>query len=239
MLARLIMCVAASFGVLAAGASTARAEEPDCRFFKVGADALNVFKEPRGASDFIARLAKNDIVCVGRNLQAGGVDWVYIVYQLAKQNRKNAMAGWAIMRSLQPATPEEIAAVRGAPAPQPFSTADGPAPAPAPIPAPAPAPAPAGDVVRFSEPITSGPLPVNGHSLEELIKGVPLFPPIEGLDEGVWKKPCGACHKWDRKTLCAQGAVYAKDPKAEMRVPHPYGGPEKVAIAKWFRGGCQ
>lgn len=227
-LARFIICVAASFGVLAAsaGVSIAQAQEPDCRFFKVAADALNVFKEPRGASDFIARLAKNDIVCVARDQQVGSLDWAFIVYKLEKQNQRKAMAGWAIMRSLQPATPAELAAVRGSPEPAPPPVAAG-------------TPAPAGDVVRFSEPITFGPPPVYGHSLEQLIAGVPMFPPIEGLEESVWKKTCSNCHQWDRKTLCAQGAVYAKNPKAELRIPHPYGGAEKIAMMKWFQGGCQ
>lgn len=226
MLTQFIIRLATSFGVLVAiaGASTAQAQEPDCRFFKVAADALNVFKEPRGASNFIARLVKSDIVCVARDRQVADLDWAYIVYKLEKQNQRKAMEGWAIMRSLAPATPAELAAVRDAPAQPP--------PAPA-------APAPAGGVVRFSQPIMFGPPPIYGHSLEDLIAGVPMFPPIEGLDESVWKKTCNNCHKWDRKTLCAQGAVYAKDPKAEMRISHPYGGPEKIAIAKWFQGGCQ
>ena len=127
------------------------------------------------------------------------------------------------MRSLQPATAAELAAVDGSPEP-------------------APAPetrAPAGDVVRFSEPITFGPYPVNGHSLEELIAGLPMFPPIEGLEERIWKKTCNNCHQWDRKTLCVQAEVYVKNPKAALRIPHPYGGAEKVAMMKWAEGGCQ
>lgn len=237
MLARSIICVLVS----AAGVSAAPAQEPDCRFFKVAAGALNIFKEPRGTSDFIDRLVKGDIVCVTRDQQVGDLDWAYVVYKLVKQSQRKPMGGWGIKRSLQPATPTEVAAFRGAPAPAPH-----PAPAPPPTPAPAPAPpptaeapAPSADTVEFSKPILFGPPPVYGQSLEQLIHGVPMFPPIEGLDENVWKKPCNACHQWDRKSLCAQGAVYAKDPKAELRIPHPYGGPEKIAITKWFKGGCQ
>ena len=76
-------------------------------------------------------------------------------------------------------------------------------------------------------------------SLEQLVQGVPLFPPIEGLDESIWKKNCNACHKWDRRTLCEQGATYIKDPKMALRGSHPYGGPEKVAIMQWAKTGCQ
>ena len=227
MLARLILRLAISCGVLvaAAGISAAQPQEPTCRFFKVADGALNIFKEPRGASDFVARLAKDDIVCVTRDQQVGELAWAYVAYKLAKHNQRTSLEGWGITRALQPATPAEVAALRAAPDPAPFSTAEGPAPAQ--------------DVVRFSEPITFGPLPVNGHSLEQLIEGIPLFPPIEGLEDSVWKKPCSACHKWDRKTLCAQGAIYAKDPKTEMRTPHPYGGAEKIAMMKWAQGGCQ
>jgi hypothetical protein len=66
-----------------------------------------------------------------------------------------------------------------------------------------------------------------------------MFPPIEGLPEAVWKKTCNNCHQWDRDTLCAQANVYVKDPKAALRIPHPFGGPEKVAMMKWAQGGCK
>jgi hypothetical protein len=93
--------------------------------------------------------------------------------------------------------------------------------------------------VRFTEPLTSGPFPVNGRSLEQLVQGVPLFPPFEGLDEATWKKPCGSCHKWDRMSLCEQGATYVKNPRSALRGSHPYGGPEKIAIMQWAKTGCQ
>jgi hypothetical protein len=112
-------------------------------------------------------------------------------------------------------------------------------PATAPPPPAAAAPDSAEEVVRFDQPLKTGPPPVNGRSLEQLVQGVPLFPPIEGLDESIWKKNCSACHKWDRRTLCEQGATYLKDPKMALRGSHPYGGPEKVAIMQWAKTGCQ
>ena len=93
--------------------------------------------------------------------------------------------------------------------------------------------------MRFTEPLTSSPFPVNGRSLETLVQGVPLFPPFEGLDEATWKKPCSACHKWDRMSLCEQGATYVKNPRSALRGSHPYGGPEKIAIMQWAKTGCQ
>jgi hypothetical protein len=224
-LVRLAICIAASFGVLAAaaGLSTARAQEPDCRFFKIATDTLNLFKEPRGASEFVIRLDKNDIVCIGREQKVGDLVWAYIVYKLEKQNQRKAIEGWGIMRALEPATPAELAAARG----------------PLERPPPPAVPVPAQDVVRFSEPIPFGPFPVNGHSLEELIAGLPTFPPFEGMEESLWKKRCSSCHQWDRQSLCAQAATYVKNPKAALRIPHPYGGPEKTAMMKWAQGGCQ
>jgi hypothetical protein len=97
----------------------------------------------------------------------------------------------------------------------------------------------AGQAIRFTDPLTSIPYPMNGHSLAELIKGTPLFPPIEGLEESVWKKQCTSCHQWTQKTLCEQANTYNNNPKAALRVPHPYGGPEKVAMMHWAKTGCQ
>jgi hypothetical protein len=104
---------------------------------------------------------------------------------------------------------------------------------------PSPPPVTTDDIVRFDVPLTTGPMPINGHSLAELIHGTPLFPPIQGLEESVWKKQCTSCHQWTQKTLCDQAAVYVKNPKAALRVPHPYGGPEKVAMIQWAKTGCQ
>src|SRR5262249_23129270 len=92
---------------------------------------------------------------------------------------------------------------------------------------------------RFGAPIASGPYPVNGHSIEELSQGTPLFPPFEGIPEPVWKKPCSSCHKWDRRTLCEQGQTYVKNPAFTLRHPHPYGGPFKNALRQWAKAGCQ
>jgi hypothetical protein len=106
--------------------------------------------------------------------------------------------------------------------------------------APASPSVPTNDVpVRFKEVLTSGPMPVNGHSLEQLIAGIPIFPPIDGLEESVWKKQCNSCHNWNQKTLCEQAMTYVKNPKSALRVSHPYGGPEKVAMMQWAKTGCQ
>jgi hypothetical protein len=260
MSARLPVLLAGIFGILAAAGilafwlahrasavandegreATVRAADGSCGYFKVLADTLSVFKEARSASQFIVMLNRNDIVCVAREQQVGDLVWAFVAYKLEKQNQPKVMEGWGIKRSLQPATTADLAALGPTPASAPPPAAPPPAAAPpAAAPPSAVAPAPVDDIVRFSQPLTTGPFPVSGHSLEELIAGTPMFPPIKGLDESVWKKACSNCHKWDRQTLCTQAGVYVKDPKAALRTPHPYGGAEKMAMMKWAEGGCQ
>jgi len=95
-------------------------------------------------------------------------------------------------------------------------------------------------VIRFDEPLTTGPAPINGKSIKELVKGQPLFSPIEGLNDKVWKdKHCYDCHKWDKVTLCDQGGVYARnEPDHMLRKQHPYGGAFKLALRNWSLSGC-
>ncbi len=93
--------------------------------------------------------------------------------------------------------------------------------------------------MTFTGKITEGPTPVNGSSLEQLIAGVPEFPPIDGLPDEVWRKTCNNCHQWNQQSLCVQAKIYAKDPKMALRKQHPFGGPEKVAMMKWAEGGCR
>lgn len=95
------------------------------------------------------------------------------------------------------------------------------------------------DVVTFDKPLSFGPFPVNGKSIKQLADGVPLFAPVEGQNEPVWKKNCSNCHKWDRQSLCDQGATYVANPQNVLRVQHPYGGPFKVALLRWAKSGCR
>jgi hypothetical protein len=80
---------------------------------------------------------------------------------------------------------------------------------------------------------------VNGHSIAEMIQSTPLFSPIEGVDESIWKKECKNCHQWNKDRMCQQGATYVKDPKNVLRVPHPFGGALKIALMRWAKSGCQ
>jgi hypothetical protein len=264
---RSIVRIAILFGVLAViGGSRAQAQGVDCHYFKVIAERTSTFDQPRADAGFIDALNRNDIVCVAGDQMVGDRVWALIAYKLLTQNQHKSIEGWAIKNSLQPATKAEIAALpsslEAAPppparsamptapppsfAPPPVAAAPPPVMAPPPIAAAPPiqaAPpvaAPPGEViVRFSQPIPSGGFPVEGHSLEELIRAVPTFPPIEGLPDEVWQKSCDSCHNWNRQTLCQQAMTYAQDAKMAMRKPHPFGGPEKLAMRNWAQHGCQ
>src|SRR4030081_3635373 len=212
---QVVLCVAAVVWT-----QCAAAQEAPCQLYKVRSSTLNISKEPRGDAVYIDMLGNADLVCVTREQKVGERIWGFVDHKLLKPDQRKPVAGWANLALLQSLSAAEVAALRGTPAPPPAA-------------------APPEEVVLFTEPLTSGPFPVNGRSLEQLVQGVPLFPPFEGLDEATWKKPCSACHKWDRMSLCEQGATYVKNPRSALRGSHPYGGPEKIAIMQWAKTGCQ
>ena len=95
--------------------------------------------------------------------------------------------------------------------------------------------------VTFAAPLTARSPEVMGKSIEELIKGSPLYPPIEGLPESFWKaQDCSNCHEWNPANLCEQANFYLSDAgAANLTKQHPYGGTFKLNLAQWARGGCQ
>lgn len=215
-------------------ANMSDAQEPACRFFKIQSDNVNISKEPRGDSTYVDVLDSGEIVCVTRDQKTDGRDWSFIRHKLVKPpGTRKPVNGWANARLMQPASAAELAAALGSAAPA--------APAPtAQAPAATPPAAGAQRVVRFSDPIPFGPVSVAGKTLEQLAAAdVPLFPPIDGLPEALWKKPCAACHVWTKETLCNQGAQYVKEPALAFRNQHPYGGPMKVTLLEWAKQGCQ
>jgi hypothetical protein len=100
-----------------------------------------------------------------------------------------------------------------------------------------PEPAP----VAFSVPLVEGSPAIIGKTLEELIAGLPLFPPVEGLPEQFWKEQeCKDCHAWEQANLCDQANTYLSDAGAENLVkPHPYGGAFKLTLRNWAIDGCE
>ena len=213
-------------------------QQPTCQYYQVNAPSLNVFSQPRADSSFVGALAKSDFVCViGEQAVQGDRSWLHITAKLAPQSQRTAMDGWAIKSGLQLAGSSDVTALN---APAPPAAAPKPQPAPAPAAANTPPPDIFGhSVITFTGKITEGPTPVNGSSLAQLITGTPIYPPIDGLPDAAWKKTCNNCHQWNQQSLCVQAKLYAKDPKMTMRIQHPYGGPEKIAMMKWAQGGCQ
>ena len=243
----------------------AQAQAPSCKLYKVQANSANVSKEPRADAVFIDLLDKGEIVCVSREQKTAGSDWAYIPYKLPTPGEHAPVEGWVAMAQLQQVSAGESGASNGeAPgvAPAPSKTLSQPSspnatsrhkdvsdskansrttPAAEPRPSTA-SPQTAGsqeDILQYSRPIPFGAYPVMGKSIEELARGVPLFPPLEGLDEKEWKKPCSSCHQWTRDSLCMQANSYAKNPRSTLRHPHPYGGVYKSALMQWAKTGCK
>lgn len=116
------------------------------------------------------------------------------------------------------------------------------APASAPeLPVAALAPLDLPNSVAFSVPLSTGGPGIEGLSLEQLAKGSPLFPPIEGIPEALWKgQQCSNCHKWTRDALCAQGKTYLDAVTTRALVKeHPYGGMFKQILKVWAEADCQ
>ncbi len=92
----------------------------------------------------------------------------------------------------------------------------------------------------FTDPITEGEAHIVGKSLAELIEGSPLYPPIEGLPDEVWKgKHCNDCHQWTQKDLCVQSTFYAENDESFIsRKEHPYGDTFKLNLRLWAKAGC-
>ena len=227
--------------MVAAISDPAHAQQPACQYYQVAAPTLNVFAKPNGDASFVGTLAKNDFVCViGEQDVTGDRTWSHIAAKITIPNKRTAMDGWAIKSALQPASASDVTALSAPPpvaaqSPPPAATP----PAPASASSASAATASSQDTVTFNGTIKEGPTPINGSSLAQLIQSVPDFPPIEGLPEDAWKKTCNNCHQWNQQSLCVQAKLYVNDPKMMLRIQHPFGGPEKVAMMKWAQGGCK
>ena len=94
--------------------------------------------------------------------------------------------------------------------------------------------------VSFSAPLVVGSADIVGRSIEELVQGSPLYPPIEGLPESIWKdQSCSNCHQWTKEALCDQSQVYiGANAERSLQKQHPYGGSFKQNLRVWADGGC-
>ncbi len=95
--------------------------------------------------------------------------------------------------------------------------------------------------IAFNRPLTEGGDAVRGKSLEELIQGSPLFPPIEGLPDEVWKgKHCSDCHQWRPPDAVRPGQFLLNNqvPDAFGAI-HPLGGQFRQVLKAWAAQGCK
>lgn len=107
---------------------------------------------------------------------------------------------------------------------------------------PEPAPPPAGlpETIAFTDPIGAGAPEIATRSIAQLIEGSPIYPPIEGLPDAVWKeKTCSSCHQWQQANLCDQAQTYVADRTRALSKQHPYGGAFKEVLRVWAEGGCR
>lgn len=95
--------------------------------------------------------------------------------------------------------------------------------------------------IFFDQPLREGGDNVRGKAIAKLIEGSPLFPPIEGLPDEVWKgKHCANCHEWTQKALCDQGNFYVKNEVDDgFGAIHPYGGQFRQVLKAWAGQGCR
>jgi len=231
--------VAALCLALAFGAAPAWAQGADCDTYKVNTSLLNISRDA-GGDIYKDALFDGDTVCVAKQQNVNGVAWAYISQKVEANNSRTLVDGWTRMEYLQKAGPGQAAAAPpAAPAAPPAPSASPSQPAPAPTAAMPGPPIRPEDMLRFDQPIPFGPYPVNGHSIAEMIQSKPMFSPIEGVDETVWKKECTNCHQWNKDRLCEQAKTYVQAPKNVLRVPHPFGGVLKIALMRWAKSGCQ
>lgn len=95
--------------------------------------------------------------------------------------------------------------------------------------------------VFFDQPLINGAPEIVGKTIMEVTTLSPIFPPIEGLPEEMWKdQSCANCHQWDRTALCDQAKTYLKaSAERSLAKQHPLGGSFKNNLRVWAEGGCQ
>ena len=95
--------------------------------------------------------------------------------------------------------------------------------------------------VTFTSPLVGEIASISGLTLAEAVTRAPVFPPIEGLPENLWKEQsCSNCHQWTRERLCTQGNTYLSlNMQRSLGKQHPFGGAFKRALKNWAAGGCK
>ncbi len=96
-------------------------------------------------------------------------------------------------------------------------------------------------VVLFDVPIAQGIPEIVGKTIMQVTELSPIFPPIEGLPEPLWKtEKCSSCHQWTRHDLCEQAKFYlTQNTSRSTSQSHPFGGSFKRNLKHWAGGGCK
>ena len=95
--------------------------------------------------------------------------------------------------------------------------------------------------VRWGAPLIGGVPEIRGKTIEEVFtENSPLFPPLEGLPEEIWKgQTCTNCHEWTRERICEQATNYLNPDFADnLAKEHPLGGTFKANLKLWAEDGC-
>jgi hypothetical protein len=224
---RLALCL--SMAVMAAAVLSGGREpaaQAACRPYKVNVPILQVRKDPKTAGVYVGALTSAETACV-TNAPLVGPNG-FVLHKTAAGGPPIPVGGWAnlnFMSPLENAAPQDSGAMTSA------TTQE----------------EPDGDttlqsaqaILRFDQPIPYGATQVRGKTIKELAEGTPLFPPIEGLPDEVWQKPCTSCHKWTSQALCEQGKSYIPRAAEVFRHTHPYGGAYKLSLMRWAATGCK
>ncbi|PRY72474.1 caspase family protein [Marivita geojedonensis] len=96
-------------------------------------------------------------------------------------------------------------------------------------------------VIEYDTPLALPGTVLDGVALSNITGLSPLFPPIEGLPEELWKNAtCASCHEWNKERLCEQSNVYLTlSGQKNLEKPHPFNGALKRNLRQWAAGGCQ
>lgn len=95
--------------------------------------------------------------------------------------------------------------------------------------------------LTFNTPFPTGGAPIQGLSIAEIVQLAPMFPPIEGIPEELWKdQTCSNCHEWTQAALCSQGTTYTKNNNVRaLSKAHPFGGVFKQGLRDWAAAKCK
>ncbi len=218
MIRRVVLCLALLSG-------PAAAQEPACTFYKVDTSFLNVSKDV-GGHIYTDVLYDGEIACVSRQDKAHGEDWGFISYKLEGSSGRKAVDGWSSLRAMKQLSPAEAAAVGSRRAPAAAAKPAPPSAAPV-APVPGSATVRPEDVLRFNQPVPFGPFPVNGKTIKELAEGIPLFSPIEGLEESSGRRSAARATNGTRHGCATRARPMRRTPSSFCGIRIPTAAPTR------------